>query len=463
MNGQPHPVGGFLLEEAAREGAAAADVFLKESRSREALMPSGIAGDSEERGVALRVFLADGRSSLAATTLPAAAAGNGGGDLAEPDRRALERLAGRAVEAAHAAEPGPLPQLPGPAAVEGRGMGILDPDIDGPEEPFLEAAGQIHTMAAEISDWATPSISLHAVASSVHLANSAGFAGSYRQTLARMDLTYAGTREGTHAATRVTRASRSLRGLAADGAAAEAISILEERISPRLPPSGIHRVLLAPAAAAEIVAALAGWLARSEGPEGPHDVDDGSPRRGLRIGSSAITLTDDGRLPGGLASAPFDGEGSRTQKTLLVDHGIVRGGIRDLRSGASSEAGSTGNGIRASFREAPSLRPTNLFINPGHVGPADLLASIKEGIRISTLGRIPPLKRLDTPFAVPFTGRWVHHGRLGAPLGGGYLAGNLKELLPEISAAASDLTFAHRRGSFGVPTLLVRRAAIRSS
>jgi len=462
VSGQGHPVGSFLLEEASHEGAAAADVFLKESRSREAVMPKGAAGGSEERGVALRVFLADGRSSLAATTLPAPGAGTNG-DLAGEDRAALAHLARRAVEAAHEAAPGSLPMLPGPAAVEGRGMGILDPDIDGPEEPFLEAAGQIHSMASEISDWAEPSISLHAVASSVHLANSAGFAGSYRQTLARMDLTYAGTREGTHAATRVTRASRSLRGLAADSAAAEAISILEERISPRLPPSGIHRVLIAPAAAAEIVAALAGWLAAGEGPGGPHDIDDGSPRRGLRIGSSALTVTDDGRLPGGLASAPFDGEGSRTQRTLLVDHGIVRGGLRDLRTGSLADSGSTGNGIRASFREAPSLRPTNLFVNPGHVGPADLLASIKEGIRISTLGRIPPLKRLDTPFAVPFTGRWIHHGRLGAPLGGGYLAGNLKELLPEISAAASDLTFTHRRGSFGVPTLLVRRAAIRSS
>jgi len=318
-------------------------------------------------------------------------------------------------------------------------------------------------MASEISGWAAPSISLHAVASSVHLANSSGFAGSYKQTLARLDLTFSGKREGTHAATRATRAARSLRGLAADGAAAEAISILEERISPRLPPSGIHRVLLAPAAAAELVAALAGWLARGEGPGGLHDADDGAPRRGLRIGSPAITLTDDGRLPGGLASAPFDGEGSRTQRTLLVDRGFLRGSLRDLRAGVAEESGSTGNGIRASFREAPSLRPTNLFVHPGHVGPADLLASIKEGIRISTLGRIPPIKRLDTPFAVPFTGRWIHHGRLGAPLGGGYLAGNLKELLAEVSAAASDLTFTHRRGSFGVPTLLVRRAPIRSS
>ena len=462
MSGAAHPVGRFLLDEAAREGAAAADVFLKESRSRETLLPRGLVGDAEERGVALRVFLADGRSSLAATTLPARAAGANGGKIDESDWKALVHLARRAVEAARTGGYGPLPDLPGSAAAEGRGMGILDPDIDGPEEPFLEAAGQIHTMASEISDWAAPSIRLQAVASAVHLANSSGFAGGYRQTLARMDLTLSGTREATHAATRVTRASRSLRGLAADGAAAEAISILEERISPRLPPSGIHRVLLSPSAAAEIVAALAGWLARGEEQAGLREVDDAAPRRGLRIGSPTLTLTDDGRLPGGVASAPFDGEGSRTQRTVLVDHGIVRGGLRDLRAGAA-EGGSTGNGIRASFRDAPSLRPTNFFVNPGHVGPADLLASIKEGIRISTLGRIPPLRRLDTPFAVPFTGRWVHHGRLGAPLGGGYLAGNLKELLPEVAAAGSDLTFTHRRGSFGVPTLLVRRAAIRSS
>jgi PmbA protein len=187
-----------------------------------------------------------------------------------------------------------------------------------------------------------------------------------------------------------------------------------------------------------------------------------TPDPGTRALPEAITLTDDGRLPGGVASSPFDGEGTRTRRTILVERGILRETPRDLAAG-SGGSGSTGNGIRASFREAPHLGLTNLFVNPGHVPPSELLGSIREGILISTLGRLPRSRTLETPFAVPFTGRWIHRGAPGASLGGGYLAGTLCEVLREIESAGSDLLFTHRRGSFGTPSLLLRRAPVRSS
>lgn len=427
-----------IRDRACLAGAAAADVFVKSSRSREVRLPARDMSHTSEQGLALRFFLPDGRAALSASTLA------GPGPAADLPATPLVR---RALAATVRSDPGEVPLLPGGEEMNGRGLGLLDPEMEGPVESLLEVADQIHEFARDLA--AEPRIRLHTVVSQVSLVNSSGFRGSFRQTLARLEVTLTASRAGRTAATRMIRASRSLRGLAADTALTEAAALLEEGIAPRLPPAGIYPVLLSPRAAAEIVAALGAWIFGGRTPE-----------PGARILPEAITLTDDGRLPGGVASSPFDGEGTRTRRTLLVERGILRELPGDLAAGAS---GSTGNGIRASFRDAPRLGPTNLFINPGHVPPADLLGTISEGILVSTLGRLPDPRDLRTPFAVPFTGRWIRKGRPGAPLGGGYLAGTLEEVLQEIETAGSDLLFTHRRGSFGSPSLLLRRAPVRSA
>jgi PmbA protein len=426
-----------ILEEAARAGAAAADVYIKESVSCEATIPSHASGRSVERGAALRFFDRDGRSALAAATLPESIAIAPG-------------LARRAAAAAASASPSAPRSLPGARTSEGRGLGLFDPDLERSPEKLLEAAEEIRTHAIETASGCEAHVRLVATTATVLLVNSAGFDGSYRQTMARLDLRLSAASQGAGASARVIRAARSLRGLTADSAIAEAIALVEERAAAKLSPSGIHEVVLAPRAAAEIVAAIASWLI------------SGGAERGERIGGAALTILDDGKLPGGVASAPFDGEGCPTGRTLAVERGLVRDLLRDLSPDPEGN-GSTGNGVRASFREAPALRPSNFFIKPGAVAPPDLVASIRQGIRISTLGRLPRLPGPASAFAVPFTGRWIEAGRLGAPLAGGYLAGTAREILGEIESIASDLTFFQRGGSFGAPSILIRRAPIRSS
>jgi PmbA protein len=452
----PPPFAGLVLDEAARCGVAAADLLIKEARIREATFPAVRTGESMERGIALRVFLPDGRAALGALTLrEAMETGRAGGDR-------LLSLVRRTVASAALSSPGPLPGLPGGEAPEGRGLGLFDPDLESATPSLLESASEIHQVITESMGRVDADLRLQGVVAAVSLCNTAGFCGSFRQTTARLDLTLAARRNGHSGATRVVRASRSLRGLSPDVAAREAAELLEERLDPRIPPSGIHTVLMTPRAAGEIVAALSGWLSRGRWGEEEEGGAGGAPRQRERVASHGITFTDDGRLPGGVASAPFDGEGTATGRILLVERGVVREILRDLESGAGG-SGSTGNGIRVSFREPPRLGPTNLFIHPGSAQPPDLLASVRQGIRISALGRIPPLRDPDTPFAVPFTGRWIQNGKLETPLGGGYLAGTLREILTEVETAGSDFTFTHRHGSFGAPSLLVRRAPIRSS
>jgi len=438
------------LDEAARAGAGAADVYVKESISRETSLPSGAMGRSAERGIALRYFGADGRSALAAATLRV-------GDDEPSPGASPAALARRAAATAGGGAPGAR-TLPSPWVADGRGLGLFDPDLDGTPESLLAVAEQIRNHALETAAGCEADVRLVATISTVLLVNSSGFSGSFRQSMARLDLTLSAGPERRHVSARVVRAARSLRGLAADSAVVEAIGLMEEADAPKLPPAGIHEVVLGPRAAAEIVAAVAPWATpgAASGAETPRRV---APSRGERIGGQALTMLDDGRIPGGVASAPFDGEGCRTQRTVVIERGVVREFLRDL----TGDEGSTGNGVRASFREPPELKTSNFFIKPGTASPSELIASLKQGIRITTLGRLPRLTGPETAFAVPFTGRWIEGGRLGAPLAGGYLAGTAREILAEIEAAAADLTFFQRGGSFGAPSLLLRRAPIRSS
>ncbi|MBI3449584.1 MAG: hypothetical protein HY049_11800 [Acidobacteria bacterium] len=441
------------LDEAERAGAAAADVYVKESISRETSLPSGALGRSAERGIALRWFGADGRSALAAATLRV-------GDDEPSVGASPSALARRAADTAAGSAPGAR-TLPSPWVADGRGLGLFDPDLDGSPESLLAVAEQMRNHALEAAAGCEAEIRLVATISTVLLVNSSGFSGSFRQSMARLDLTMSAGPDRRHVSARVVRAARSLRGLAADSAIVEAIGLMEEAESPKLPPAGIHEVVLGPRAAAEIVAAVAPWVTQgvAAGAEGSRRA---APSRGERIGGQALTMLDDGRIPGGVASAPFDGEGCRTQRTVVIERGVVRELLRDLTGGEGGE-GSTGNGVRASFRESPELKTSNFFIKPGAGSPAELIASLKQGIRITTLGRLPRLSGPESAFAVPFTGRWIEGGRLGAPLAGGYLAGTAREILGEIEAAGTDLTFFQRGGSFGAPSLLLRRAPIRSS
>ncbi len=450
------------LDEAVGRGAIAADLLTKESRARETTLPHGASGESVERGLALRVFLPDGRSAFGALTLREVTFAEGTPPAAD-SVETLRSLARRTVAAASLSAERALPGLPGGAGADGRGLGLFDPDLDAPLDSFLQSAEEIRGLASAATGNNLRQLRLQGVVSAVRLWNTSGFEGSYRQTLARLDLTLSGEGDESPSATRTVRASRSLRGLSPDSAAAEAAALLEERREPRVPPSGIHTVLLAPAAAAELVAALAGMLGQAKHRSAGGDAGEESRvHPGERVASHAVTLSDDGRLPGGVASAPFDGEGTVTRRTLIVDRGVVVDLLRDLTS-EGGKSGSTGNAVRGSFRDPPLLGPTNMFINPGAASPVELQASIRQGLRVSALGRIPPLRDPDTPFAVPFSGRWIQAGRPEAPLAGGWLAGTLRELLCEVDSAGSDFAFTHRRGSFGAPSLLIKRAPVRSS
>jgi TldD protein len=101
---------------------------------------------------------------------------------------------------------------------------------------------------------------------------------------------------------------------------------------------------------------------------------------GQRVAAKGVTIVDDGTLEGRRGSLTIDDEGTPTQRTVLIEDGILVGYLQDRQNARLMGVEATGNGRRESFAHAPMPRMTNTFMESGDKDPAEIIASIKRGI-----------------------------------------------------------------------------------
>ena len=171
-----------------------------------------------------------------------------------------------------------------------------------------------------------------------------------------------------------------------------------------------------------------------------------------RVASSNITVIDDGALPGGIASAPFDGEGVATSRTVLIEGGALKGYLYNTYTAAKDGLQSTGNGVRNSFKGTPEVGVTNFFIEPGSIPVDQLISEAGNGIYITDVMGMHTANPISGDFSVGVAGLLIEGGRLTRPVRGMALGGNIMELLAKVDAVGNDLQFYGGRGS---PTLRV--------
>ncbi|MCL6560166.1 MAG: TldD/PmbA family protein, partial [Firmicutes bacterium] len=106
---------------------------------------------------------------------------------------------------------------------------------------------------------------------------------------------------------------------------------------------------------------------------------------GHQIASGKMNIIDDGVLPGGIATAPFDGEGVPMSRTVLIQGGVLKGFLHNTYTAAKDNVTSTGNGTRASYKSTPEVGTTNFFCEPGDTFPDEMireLNSLKEEMMV---------------------------------------------------------------------------------
>ncbi|HEV8424231.1 MAG TPA: TldD/PmbA family protein [Actinomycetes bacterium] len=182
-------------------------------------------------------------------------------------------------------------------------------------------------------------------------------------------------------------------------------------------------------------------------------------RLGEQVGAAGLRLIDDGRLVAGPGAAPFDGEGVPTRRTVLIDDGVLECFLHNTATAARGDASSTGNARRGSFKSSPGVSAHNLFLEPGELDQAGLLARAGEGLLVQDASGVHSgANPITGDFSVGVSGLWFRNGELAEPVREATVAAQLLDILKGIEAVGSDLRFT--TGSIGGSSLLIGQMTV---
>lgn len=167
---------------------------------------------------------------------------------------------------------------------------------------------------------------------------------------------------------------------------------------------------------------------------------------GKMVGSPILSIVDDGSELG-VGYTPFDDEGTRAQKTWLIDKGVLAGRLHSGTTAAYLGEAPTGNGRALNFEFEPIVRMTTTYIDKGDLEFDELLAPIKEGILVKT---IKHGSGMSTFTLAPSLAYMIRDGRVAEPVRVSVVTGNVFKTLGEIDGLTNKvelLSFA--RGGCG--------------
>ena len=180
-----------------------------------------------------------------------------------------------------------------------------------------------------------------------------------------------------------------------------------------------------------------------------------------RVAAETLSLVDDGRVPGAPGSAPWDAEGTPTQRTQVIGDGTLRSYLYDLTSARREGKRSTGNATRAGFKSAPGISPTNLAFEPFGGSAADVMQDAGRALLVQDFhGVHSGANAVSGYFSVGATGRLLESGSLGRPVKEVTIAAPMLDILKGIVAVADDRRWLPFGGSYGGATTLVAEMTI---
>jgi TldD protein len=165
-----------------------------------------------------------------------------------------------------------------------------------------------------------------------------------------------------------------------------------------------------------------------------------SGRMGRRVAARGVTVLDDGTLPDRRGSLNVDDEGHPTQRSVLIEDGILKGYIQDALNARLMKVKPTGNGRRESYAHVPMPRMTNTYMLGGDKTKEEIVASLQRGIYATNFGG----GQVDiTSGKFVFSASeafWVENGKIQYPVKGATLIGNGPDALTRVSMIGNDMS-----------------------
>lgn len=421
-----------LVSEAKKRGADAADAVLIRSTSISHAQRLGEIEQLERQesfDLGLRVFRGQKQAIVSSTDF---------------SKEALSELVGRALDMAAAVPDDPWCGLADPDQLA---TDIPDLDMVDPEEPGSET---LVDMARACEDAARAIVGITnsegAQASwsrtGICLAASNGFAGDYVRTDSSVGVSIiAGEGAGMECEYDFAHAVHmgDLEDPAEVGRRAGEKAVA--RLGARRMPTAQVPVVFDPRIAGGLLGHLTGAVTGPAIARGTSFLKD---RLGDQVFAAGIEIIDDPHRKRGMRSKPFDAEGIANSKQSIVENGMLKTWLLDLASAKQLGLETTGHAGRGTSG-SPSPGPSNLYLTPGKLSPAELMADINVGLYITSLMGMG-VNGVTGDYSRGASGFWIENGEISFPVTELTIAGNLQQMFSEMSRA-DDLEFRYGTNS----------------
>lgn len=364
----------------------------------------------------------------------------------------IERLIRGAVRRAELAHPDPCSGLPEPPAspIDPSSLDLYDPAVSA-LDPRTKIAMAMETERIALTDHRIGNS--HGASCDTHegcsiLANSRGFQGEYRKTFIGLNVGLQAGETDDLAEDFWFSSKIHLADLASpEEIARKAVARTVRLLNPRKVQTQRVPVIFDP----QMTAGLLGFLFSClTGTAVYQKATFLAGRLGRRICPETLTVVDDGLLPRGLGSSPFDSEGVPSQRTAVIENGILKTYLCNTYAGRKIGLPSTGNA------DGGGVGPGNFYLSAGSFTPEEIIRSTPRGLYlVRTLGH--GLNPVSGDLSRGAFGLWIESGELAYPVSEITISGNLGEMLKGVEMIGDDLDFF---GSVCGPTLKIAEMQI---
>jgi len=163
-------------------------------------------------------------------------------------------------------------------------------------------------------------------------------------------------------------------------------------------------------------------------------------RIGESVAAPAVTLVDDPTDPRAFGAAAYDGEGLACRRNVLVEGGVLRRFLFDTVAARRAGTVSTGSAVRGGFSGTPAAGCRALLLEPGSLGPGEILAAVGEGLYVqSVTGVHSGVNPVSGDFSVGAEGLVIRGGVLAEPVREVTVASTLQRMLQSVLHVGSDV------------------------
>lgn len=179
---------------------------------------------------------------------------------------------------------------------------------------------------------------------------------------------------------------------------------------------------------------------------------------GQKIGTDSLNILDNPLMEKGRVYRTFDDEGVATYKKHVVENGVLKTFLHNIKTAQKDGSESTGNGFRVSHKNGIDVLPTNMYIEEGKTNLEEMISSMDKGIIITDVqGLFAGVNAISGDFSLSSSGFLIKDGKIDKPLCQITISGNFYKLLKDITIIGNDTMFSYPGSNyFGSPSLKIK-------